>query len=76
MTYDPVSLKRYVEYISKTQSQPLPIEAFDDDWAPIGYEIRQELEQHGLVNDQHHYAGELVLTPAGVALSEAPISPS
>lgn len=42
----------YIDYIKNTgqATMGLPIEAFDDDWAPIGVGVRQQLEKAGLIS--------------------------
>lgn len=48
----PHALQTYVDYIRNTGFEPLPIEMFDEDWAPIGPKLRRELTQSGLVNEK------------------------
>jgi hypothetical protein len=42
-------LAKYVDYINNTGQQPLSIEAFDEDWEPIGPMVRSELEREGYI---------------------------
>jgi hypothetical protein len=47
---------KYVEYIKRTGGSPL-IAWFDDDWEPIGKQVRQEMITAGIVReaDGHIY---------------------
>jgi len=51
-------LEKYVSYIKSTGRSPLPVEMFDEDWEPIGPQVRRQLLTAGLVAQ---CAGGLVL---------------
>lgn len=39
----------YLDYIRNTGRDPLPIQVFDEDWAPIGSIVRAEMVAKGLI---------------------------
>ena len=39
--------EKYLDYIKKAGGKPL-VEWFDDDWAPLGKSVREEMEAVGL----------------------------
>jgi phage terminase large subunit GpA-like protein len=43
-------LQKYLEYIRNTGRDPLPIAQFDEDWEPIGKQVREELLGAGAIN--------------------------
>lgn len=45
------TLKKYVQYISNTSLVPLSSEIFDDDWEPIGPDMRRWLITAGWVTE-------------------------
>ena len=58
-------LKQYVRYLKNTGQDPLPVEAFDEDWEPIGSRLREDLILVGWVKE---VSGGLSLTPQGQAI--------
>lgn len=42
-------LRKYVDYIRNTGQVPLKVADFDDDWEPIGPQLRQDLQIAGLI---------------------------
>lgn len=54
-------LKRYIDYIVNTGHDPLPIEAFDEDWEPIGRSVRGQLLA----------AGAITIAGDGIRLTDA-----
>lgn len=54
----PPRLRRYVEYIDNTGQRPLACSAFDEDWEPIGPQIRRDMIEAGLIEE---YDGWLML---------------
>lgn len=42
-------LDKYVNYIRNTGQVPLRVEHFDDDWDPIGYQVRSDMLKAGLI---------------------------
>ncbi len=39
----PEHLRKYVDYINNTRLKPLPTATFDDDWSPVGPDVRSQL---------------------------------
>lgn len=52
MTASETSLQKYVDYIRYTGRVPLRREWFDEDWDPIGPQLRRDLVAAGLVTDE------------------------
>lgn len=40
---------QYLDYIRNTTLVPLPTAAFDDDWEPIGPQVRERMVKEGLI---------------------------
>jgi len=49
--------EKYVEYIKNTGGNP-KIEWFDEDWEPIGSEIRKRLKRQNIIDEQE---GKIIL---------------
>ena len=45
----PHHLQKYVDYILNTKLEPLPVVYFDDDWSPVGPDVRQQLSRGGFI---------------------------
>lgn len=45
----PEHLQKYVQYIQNTGHDPLPVAYFDEDWEPIGPNVRWHMERAGLI---------------------------
>jgi hypothetical protein len=45
----PKHLQKYVDYINNTSLEPLPVEAFDEDWDPVGSMVRAQLVNADLI---------------------------
>jgi len=58
-------LRKYVQYIHNTGQSLLPIDAFDDDWEPIGPSVRRDLVAAGLIIETN---GRVALHDKGIAL--------
>lgn len=41
--------EKYIQYIKNTGHVPLPIEFFDDDWEPIGPQVRRRMVAEGSI---------------------------
>lgn len=54
------SLKKYVQYIRNTANVPLKTAHFDDDWEPIGPQLRRDLQSAGYIMYDH--TGGIILT--------------
>lgn len=43
---------KYLLFIKNHEHNPLPVETFDEQWAPDGPRVRGELEEFGLIEIQ------------------------
>lgn len=45
-------LQKYIDYIKNTGQEWLSIEQFDDDWAPIGFTVRQDMLLQNMIEER------------------------
>jgi len=64
----PDHLNKYCKYVRNTNNRPLAAAFFDEDWEPIGPNLRADMERRGLIEQA---LGGLMLTDAGEAAADA-----
>lgn len=51
MSQSPTKFERYIQYIKNTGGSP-KIEWFDDDWEPIGPQLRKDMAEANLITEK------------------------